>query len=79
MILKGEQLGFTLTEIHDILAGSGEEYGKAELEVELTAGQIAAQISQFDQQRGSSSCLPPRSLCRPDAPLGSFAPCVIRR
>ncbi len=55
MILKGKQLGFTLTEIHDILTGRGEEfgkYGKTELEMELTAGQIEAQICHLEQQRG---------------------------
>lgn len=54
MILKGKQLGFTLTEIHDILAGRREDgkYGKTELEMELTAGQIEAQISYLEQQRG---------------------------
>jgi len=51
MILKGKRLGFTLAEIHAILAGSGEEYGKTELEMELTAGQIAAQISHLEHQR----------------------------
>lgn len=51
MILKGKLLGFTLAEINDILAGRGEENGKAELELELTPGQIAAQISHLEQQR----------------------------
>jgi DNA-binding transcriptional MerR regulator len=52
MILKGKQLGFTLAEIRDILAGRAEKYGKAELETELTAGQIAAQIGHLERQRG---------------------------
>jgi DNA-binding transcriptional MerR regulator len=52
MILKGKRLGFTLAEIHDILVGRGEEYGKAELEMVLTPEQIAAQISHLEQQRG---------------------------
>jgi DNA-binding transcriptional MerR regulator len=51
MILKGKLLGFTLAEINDILAGRGEENGKAELELKLTPGQIAAQISHLEQQR----------------------------
>ncbi|MCI0600868.1 MAG: MerR family transcriptional regulator, partial [Beijerinckiaceae bacterium] len=51
MILKGKQLGFTLAEIHEILAGRGEEYGKAELEFGLSPEQIAAQISHLERQR----------------------------
>ncbi|HWX14685.1 MAG TPA: MerR family transcriptional regulator, partial [Methylocella sp.] len=51
MILRGKLLGFTLAEINDVLAGRGEENGKAELELELTPGQIAAQISHLEQQR----------------------------
>jgi len=52
MILKGKQLGFTLAEICDILASRDEESGKGEFEKELTATQIAAQISHLEQQRG---------------------------
>jgi len=51
MILKGKRLGFTLAEIQDILAGRGEETEKTELEMELTDGQIAAQIRHLEQQR----------------------------
>ena len=52
MILKGKQLGFTLSEIHDILACRGEDSGKTELEMGLLPEQISAQISYLEQQRG---------------------------
>jgi DNA-binding transcriptional MerR regulator len=38
MILKGKQLGFTLSEIHDILACRGDDSGKTELEMGSVAG-----------------------------------------
>jgi DNA-binding transcriptional MerR regulator len=43
--------GFTLDEIYDIVAGRSEETVKAELELELTAAQIAAQINHLEQRR----------------------------
>jgi DNA-binding transcriptional MerR regulator len=51
MILKGKQLGFTLSEIHDILACRGEDSGKTELETGLLPEQISAQISYLERQR----------------------------
>jgi DNA-binding transcriptional MerR regulator len=51
MILKGKQLGFTLSEIHDILACRGEDSGKTELELGLLPEQISAQISHLERQR----------------------------
>jgi DNA-binding transcriptional MerR regulator len=51
MILKGKQLGFTLSEIHDILACRGEDSGKTELEMGLLPEQILAQISYLERQR----------------------------
>jgi DNA-binding transcriptional MerR regulator len=51
MILKGKQLGFTLAEIHDILACRGEDSGKTELEMGLLPEQISAQISYLERQR----------------------------
>jgi DNA-binding transcriptional MerR regulator len=51
MILKGKQLGFTLSEIHDILACQGEDSGKTELEMGLSPEQISAQISYLERQR----------------------------
>lgn len=51
MILRGKQLGFTLSEIHDILACRGEESGKTELEMGLLPEQILAQISYLERQR----------------------------
>jgi DNA-binding transcriptional MerR regulator len=51
MILKGKQLGFTLSEIHDIIACQGEDTGKTELEMSLLPEQISAQISHLERQR----------------------------
>jgi DNA-binding transcriptional MerR regulator len=51
MILKGRQLGFTLSEIHDILACRGEDSGRTELEMGLLPEQISAQISHLERQR----------------------------
>jgi DNA-binding transcriptional MerR regulator len=45
MILKGKQLGFTLTEIHDILAR-----GDSGLELNLPPDQIIAQIHHLEHQ-----------------------------
>jgi DNA-binding transcriptional MerR regulator len=50
MILKGKQLGFTLSEIHDILACRGEDSGKTELEMGLLPELISAQISYLERQ-----------------------------
>jgi DNA-binding transcriptional MerR regulator len=51
MILKGRQLGFTLSEIHDILACRGVDSGNTELEMGLSPEQISAQISHLERQR----------------------------
>jgi DNA-binding transcriptional MerR regulator len=51
MILKGKTLGFTLTEIRDILAGRGENAGMTELETGLLPEQLAAQIDYLERQR----------------------------
>lgn len=51
MILKGKQLGFTLSEIHDILARREEDSGRTELEMGLLPEQISAQISYLERQR----------------------------
>ncbi|MGH6796460.1 MAG: MerR family transcriptional regulator [Methylocella sp.] len=51
MILKGKRLGFTLSEIHDVLACQGENSGKTELEMSLLPEQISAQISYLERQR----------------------------
>lgn len=53
-ILKGKQLGFTLTEIHDMLRSSGGSRAlidEAELELALPPEQIAAQIGYLERQR----------------------------
>ncbi len=51
MILKGKQLGFTLTEIHDILVSRGSPIEGADLELGLHPDQIAAQIHHLERQR----------------------------
>jgi DNA-binding transcriptional MerR regulator len=51
MILKGKTLGFTLTEIRDILAGRGENAGITELEMGLLPEQLTAQIDYLERQR----------------------------
>jgi DNA-binding transcriptional MerR regulator len=51
MILKGKTLGFTLSEIADILAGGMEDSGKMELEMGLLPEQITAQIDYLQCQR----------------------------
>jgi DNA-binding transcriptional MerR regulator len=51
MILKGKTLGFTLTEIRDILAGRGENAGMTELETGLLPEQLTAQIDYLERQR----------------------------
>jgi DNA-binding transcriptional MerR regulator len=51
MILKGKELGFTLSEIHDILACRGEDSGMTELEMGLLPEEISAQISYLERQR----------------------------
>ncbi|MGP0060074.1 MAG: MerR family transcriptional regulator [Beijerinckiaceae bacterium] len=51
MILKGKQLGFTLTEIQDILVSRGSPIEGADLELSLHPDQIAAQIRHLERQR----------------------------
>ncbi len=51
MILKGKTLGFTLSEIADILAGGMDDSGKIELEMGLLPEQITAQIAYLQRQR----------------------------
>ncbi|HUB65180.1 MAG TPA: MerR family transcriptional regulator [Methylocella sp.] len=51
MILKGKSLGFTLSEIADILSCRKEESGSTELERDLLPEQIAAQIDFLERQR----------------------------
>lgn len=50
LILKGKQLGFTLTEIREMLASHGDE-PPAEFEQTLDEKQIAAQIDMLERQR----------------------------
>jgi DNA-binding transcriptional MerR regulator len=51
MILKGKALGFTLSEIRDILAGQGQDAGMMDLEMGLLPEQITAQIDYLECQR----------------------------
>lgn len=51
MILKGKQLGFTLSGIRAILAARGESTANGDLELSLNAEQIIAQIRQLERQR----------------------------
>ena len=50
LILKGKQLGFTLTEIRDMLSNDAEEPAPS-FELSLDAGQILAQIDMLQRQR----------------------------
>ena len=50
IILKGKQLGFTLSEIRDMV-GSSAYVDNAPPKLELTQEQIATQISYLDNQR----------------------------
>lgn len=50
IILKGKQLGFTLTEIHDMLAANADKE-PAGLELGLKPEQILAQIDHLERQR----------------------------
>lgn len=54
MILKGKRLGFTLSEIAEMLARGqllGGEEGAHEIRLALPAGQILAQIEHLERQR----------------------------
>ena len=50
LILKGKQLGFTLSEIRDLLSSQAEEQVPS-LELTLDATQILAQIDMLQRQR----------------------------
>jgi DNA-binding transcriptional MerR regulator len=51
MILKGKKLGFTLTEIQDLIGGKGATE-TPNLEDQLNSQQIDTQISHLERQRG---------------------------
>ena len=51
MILKGKKLGFTLTEIQDLIGGKGATE-TTDLEDQLNPQQIVTQISHLERQRG---------------------------
>jgi DNA-binding transcriptional MerR regulator len=50
MILKGKKLGFTLTEIQDLIGGKGSTE-MTDLEDQLNPQQIVTQISHLERQR----------------------------
>ena len=50
MILKGKKLGFTLTEIQDLIGGKGATEG-TDLEDQLNPQQIVTQIDHLERQR----------------------------
>jgi DNA-binding transcriptional MerR regulator len=50
MILKGKKLGFTLTEIQDLIGGKGTTE-TTDLEDQLNPQQIVTQISHLERQR----------------------------
>ncbi len=51
MILKGKKLGFTLTEIQDLIGGKGANE-TPDLEEQLNPQQIVTQIGHLERQRG---------------------------
>jgi DNA-binding transcriptional MerR regulator len=51
MILKGKKLGFTMTEIQDLIGGKGATE-TPDLEDQLNAQQIVTQIGHLERQRG---------------------------
>jgi DNA-binding transcriptional MerR regulator len=51
MILKGKKLGFTLTEIQDLIGGKGATE-TPDLEDQLNVQQIVTQIGHLERQRG---------------------------
>ena len=55
MILKGKQLGFTLTEVHDLIGAHKSDLGEADQhpsELALSFDQVIAQITHLERQRG---------------------------
>jgi DNA-binding transcriptional MerR regulator len=50
-ILKGKQLGFTLTEIRDLIGAPQAEAGEADIEETLRPEQIVDQICHLERQR----------------------------
>lgn len=51
MILRGKKLGFTLTEINDLIGGKGAAE-TPDLEEQLQPQQIVSQIGHLERQRG---------------------------
>ena len=58
LILKGKRLGFSLSEIHNLIASrttSAPENETADLVVSLNSDQVAAQIAHLERQRDDLS------------------------
>jgi len=51
LILKGKQLGFTLSEIHEMIESQDADGSKTELELMLHPDQIIAQLNHLQKQR----------------------------
>ena len=54
LILKGKRLGFSLSEIHSLIASRttvAQESGSTDLVVSLNSEQVAAQIAHLERQR----------------------------
>ena len=55
MILKGKQLGFTLTEVHELIGAAKPDLGEVghqPHELALSLDQVKAQITHLERQRG---------------------------
>ena len=77
VILKGKQLGFTLTEIRDMLEADGHRGG-----LSLAPGQVIDQIAMLERQRGDidkaieelrATQQRLEAACRSDAPASQVA------
>lgn len=77
VILKGKQLGFTLTEIRDMLEADGHRGG-----LSLAPGQVVDQIAMLERQRGDidkaieelrATQQRLEAACRSDAPTAQVA------
>ena len=58
LILKGKRLGFSLSEIHNLIASrttASPENETADLVVSLNSDQVAAQIAHLERQRDELS------------------------
>jgi DNA-binding transcriptional MerR regulator len=63
MVLKGKKLGFTLTEIQDLIGGKGATE-TMDLEDQLNPQQIVTQIGHLERQRSEIEGAPSRGCAR---------------